>query len=73
MPHIEIEWLTDDHDCDTCGTSYAEGARVKIDGVLALDMTPSAHCFGGAHHSDADVFTAILRHLGHTVEITEDE
>ena len=65
---IEIEWLTDSYDnCETCGTSYAEGARVYVDGSLTLDMAPSAHCFGGAHHEQSEVYDAILKWLGHEV------
>ncbi|ANW00705.1 hypothetical protein [Bradyrhizobium icense] len=67
---IEIEWLHDSYDnCETCGTSYAEGARVYVDGALAVDMSPVAHCLGGAHYSDSDVYSAILKHLGHEVLI----
>jgi hypothetical protein len=66
---IKIEWLSDSYDnCETCGVSYAEGARVYVDGVLVLDMTPSAHCFGGAHYSQSDVYQGLLKHLGHEVE-----
>lgn len=66
---IKIEWLTDSYDnCETCGSSWAEGARVFVDGALALDLEPSAHCFGGAHYDQSDVYERLLRHLGHTVE-----
>lgn len=68
MSIITIEWLSDTYDgCETCGTSWAEGARVFIDGEMALDMSPSAYCFGGAHYDQSDVYERILRHLGHTV------
>ena len=67
MAQIDIEWLDDSSDCDTCGCSYAEGAVVKIDGEVTLDLTPSAHCFGGVNHDREDVFYRILQHLGHTV------
>jgi hypothetical protein len=67
--NIKIEWLTDYYDnCETCGSSYAEGARVFVDGVMALDLAPSAHCFGGEHYPQEDVYERILQHLGHTVE-----
>lgn len=69
MASLKIEWLSDCYDnCETCGSSYAEGARVYVDGELALDLAPSAHCFGGAHYDQADVYERILRHLGHEVE-----
>jgi hypothetical protein len=65
---IEIEWLTDCYDaCETCGSSYAEGAKVYVDGALTIDMSPSAHCFGGANYYQSDVYDAILKWLGHEV------
>jgi hypothetical protein len=68
MAKIRIEWLHDSHSCETCGTSYAEGARVYIDGALALDLEPVAHCYDGANYYDAEVFRKTLEHLGHTIE-----
>lgn len=68
MSHIEIEWLTDYHNCETCGSSYAAGARVKIDGAVAIECLPVAHCFGGDHYETSDVYAAVLKHFGHTVD-----
>lgn len=69
MSAIQIKWLIDTHDaCETCGWSWTEGARVTIDGEVALDLTPSAHCFGGTHYDPQDVYDRILQRLGHTVE-----
>lgn len=68
MSAIKIEWLSDSYECETCGYSYADGARVYIDGIIALDLKPVAHCFGGNNYDDRDVFTRILQHLGHTVD-----
>lgn len=67
MADIKIIWTSDDHECETCGTSWADGATVWIDGRKALELKPVAHCLGGAHYSERDVFTAILFWLGHTV------
>jgi len=64
---IKIQWLTDSHDCETCGSTYAEGARVTIDGKVEVEMLPVAHCFGGDDYSPSDVFAAVLAHYGHTV------
>lgn len=70
---IEIDWLTDSYDnCETCGPSYAEGAKVFIDGVLTIDMAPSAHCFGGNNYYQSDVYDAILKWLGHEIAERED-
>lgn len=68
MSLIQIEWLWDSNDCEQCGGNYADGARVTIDGKSALELIPHAHCFGGDHWSELDVFKLILAHLGHTVE-----
>lgn len=69
MAKIYIEWLADDHHCDTCGTSYASGANVHINDELAIELEPVAHCYGGAHYDDSDVFKAIIQKLGH--ELTD--
>lgn len=66
---IAIKWLYDTHHCETCGCSYAEGAIVEFDGVVAIDLTPTAHCFGGAHYSQDEVFRRILSELGHETEV----
>lgn len=65
---IEIEWLSDDWDCEDCGGSWAEGAVVKFDGVIALNLIPSAHCYDGISYDRDEVFRQILQELGHTVE-----
>lgn len=68
MSEILIEWLTDYHSCETCGSSYAEGARVFVDGEVLLELEPVAHCFGGKNYSTSDVYAAIIeRIMGHTV------
>lgn len=67
VSEISIEWLSDCHQCETCGSSYAEGAVVSIDGAVAIEMRPTAHCFGGKNYDQAEVFERILKHLGHTM------
>ena len=68
MANIRIEWLTDSHTCETCGTSYAEGALVFIDGQLALDLSPTANCYDVEDYQPDVVFQRILKHLGHIFE-----
>lgn len=69
MATIKIEWLTDHYDnCETCGSSYAEGARVFVDDAMVLDLAPVAHCHSGVNYDQQDVYERLLRHLGHTVE-----
>ncbi|MBZ9943472.1 hypothetical protein LB533_20510 [Mesorhizobium sp. BR1-1-13] len=64
---IKIERLSDTHDCETCGPSWAEGARIYIDGALVLELDPHAHCYDGDNYDDEAIFRRILEHLGHTV------
>jgi hypothetical protein len=70
---IEIEWISDSHDCETCGGSYAEGAVVKFDGDVVVDMTPFAHCFDSVNFTSDQVHSAILELLGHEVVETTIE
>lgn len=66
--NIQIEWLSDYSDCETCGGSYSEGARVT--GAVELDLIPRASCFGGDHWSTDDVFRLIFEKLGYQLETT---
>lgn len=69
MANVRIEWLHDSYsDCETCGTSYAEGARVYVDDRLVIDLTPVAHCTNPAHYSEQEVFGRVLEHLGHSYQ-----
>lgn len=69
MSVIKLERLCDDYECDDCGYSSAYGANVFIDGVLAIELKPSAHCFGGIDYTDEDIYKEILCKLGHTLEV----
>lgn len=64
MGKIEIEWLSDSNECDQCGGNWAEGAVVRIDGKLAIELIPHAGCTGGDNYDERDVFTLILDRLG---------
>lgn len=72
MSKIKIEWLSDYHDCETCGGSGAEGAKVYKDDILVLDLTPVAYCFDGTNYDQDDVIKEILKYLGHEAESTYD-
>lgn len=65
---IKIEWLSDSYDCDTCGTSYATGARVYRNDKLILNLLPTAHCYGGSDYSEEDVYKAIMESLNYSIE-----
>jgi hypothetical protein len=74
MKTVKIQWLWDDHDCETCGSSYSEGALVtikekgKVD--LTLDFSPMAHCFDSVEYSTDFVYASILNTLGY--ELVEE-
>ena len=65
---IEIEWLSDSHECETCGEAYATGAVVKIGDDTVIDMTPHSSCLSEKNYTDEDVYRAILAKLGHHLE-----
>lgn len=67
MSKIKIKWLTDVYDCETCGASWAEGAKVTIDGTQFGDFSPLAHCYDGNSYSAEFIYAQILKELGHTV------
>lgn len=67
--YIQIEWLYDDHKCETCGVSWADGAKVtnQDTGEVILDLEPLAHCFRSQSYDKDEVFIKLLNHLGHIV------
>lgn len=67
---ITIQWLFDNHNCETCGSDYAAGALIKM-GDKRIMLNPVAHCFDGDNWETEDVFAEILRELGHEFEIVE--
>lgn len=76
MDKIKITWLTDEHDCETCGSSSAGGAIVDIikkDGERrVITMAPFAHCYNGVNYYAEEVFERILFELGYEVEEVDD-
>ena len=66
---IEITTNRDTHECETCGTSYADGGTVKVDGELIIDLQAVAHCWGGQSFSQDELLVLALMKLGHTVEV----
>ena len=65
--NIEIEWLSDEYNCEECGGSYAEGASVTLEGKPFLLLAPVAHCFNGTSWNEEEVFKAILEKLGYSI------
>jgi len=60
---IEIESLTDEWDCETCGWDHADGAKVRIDGVEILYLEPIAHCYNGVSYATDEIYNEIISHL----------
>ena len=65
---IRVERVSDTHECEVCGDTWAEGAVVYIDDQVTLDLVPSAHCYDGTNYDDSEILIKILEYLGHTVE-----
>lgn len=70
---IEITTNHDEYECETCGTDYASGGSVKIDGVEIVNLPAEAHCYSGQSFSESDLLVIALRKLGHTIEVDGDE
>lgn len=66
--NLDIRWQPDEHDCETCGSSWAEGAEVYLNGTLILSRSPIAACFDAASYSADDIYRAILDHLGFAIK-----
>ena len=73
MEHkLKIEWSHDEHDCETCGSSWATGATAYLDGVKIVDVKANAHCYAGSGDAElAGILAIALEKLG--VEIDDDE
>lgn len=67
---IEIKTLSDSHDCETCGGSWADGGIVYVDGKELLRREPVAYCYGVPSFSESDLLVMALKKLG--VELTVD-
>ena len=64
---INIEWLSDEYECETCGTTYAEGAHVVLPDGTELHLTPTAHCYACTSYGPEAVYAAIFKALGYTL------
>ena len=72
MRKVEIIITHDEHDCYTCGPSFADGFVISLDGRVVDTFTPVAHCFGGNSAQQNDKMLAVLKALGiEDVEIEE--
>ena len=66
LKYIKIEILSDEHDCDTCGSSWATGYEVTFPDGSVESLIPQASCFGGGDYSETDLMELILNKLGYT-------
>lgn len=69
---IEIKTMSDSHDCETCGGSWAEGGVVYVDGVEVLRREPVAYCYGVPSFSESDLLVMALKQLGTEVAVDGD-
>ncbi len=66
---VTVEYLSDTYSgCETCGTSYAEGFRVSVDGKEFFTLEPLADCVGGQSFTLEDAMVRLLREWGHELE-----
>lgn len=68
MKKLEIIRLTDENECESCGTSWAYGYRAFVDGELLCEVIPSASCFDSISVDDCEIYTQIIHKLGYEVE-----
>jgi hypothetical protein len=66
---IEVTTDYDSTECEACGTSYADGGTVTIDGVEVLSLPAHAHCYGGDDNSPHQLIIKALIAAGHEVII----
>lgn len=70
-PRLEIEWLYDYYECDQCGPSYADGAIVRLDNAVIMELIPKAHCYSSETWDYEDVYVGLLETFGFDVSIRE--
>lgn len=70
-PQLEIEWLYDNYECDQCGPSFAEGAIVRLDNAVILELIPNAHCYSSVSWNAEEVFVELLEKFGFDVSMLE--
>lgn len=65
---VKVKYTFDEHDCETCGSSWADGADIYFDDELVYQFVPIAHCYNGQSMDRDDVLKIVLEHLGHEFE-----
>ena len=73
MSKIVVTELQDSHECETCGTSYATGYSITVDGRVMVDLQPVAACYDANHYTLADALMELVEQYGHTVEFAVED
>lgn len=63
MKTIHVEGLSDSHDCETCGSDFASGYVISVDGAIVVDKTPFAACYDGTNYEANGYWMEILELL----------
>lgn len=67
----KIVYLNDWHNCEVCGSSYAEGYQIYKDGVLVVDKSPIADCYDSVEYPQGTAAFEVLHLEGIVVETEE--
>lgn len=54
-----------------CGPSYAEGAIVRLDNVVIMELIPHAHCYSSESWEAEEVFVQLLESFGFDFSMRE--
>lgn len=73
MADVRVERIVDVSECDDCGFSCADGARILIDGSLHSVLEPRADCFGGVTYDDDDIYREIHNGLYRNVAYSTEQ
>ena len=66
---IKVIQTVDHHDCETCGSSYAEGGRIYINEELVYELKPYASCYDNSIYiSYEDLMQKAFELIGYEME-----
>lgn len=68
---LEIEWLSDTHNCEVCGPSFSEGAIVRLNNAVILEMIPQASCYSSETYDVTEVYDSVFDLMG--VDVVHSE
>lgn len=73
MPKIELILLSDEWECEDCGTSFANGYVIKKDGVVVVERYPRAYCYDSDDYDGEQQLRDLCELFGCELEIRNDE